>query len=99
MSAFDLFTIIMHAVDSDNLQSLLAHVILGGEMLNNIPSLPGTSVCAHECNIVTRNYADQGKHYGRGQRNRFTFKSDNWVLGKKSPTFSHHDLPVLNGEH
>lgn len=41
VSGFDLFTIIMCTVDSDNLQSLLAHVILGGEMLNNIPSLPG----------------------------------------------------------
>lgn len=95
MSVFDLFTIIMCAVDADNLQSLLAHVILGDEMLNNIPPLPGTSVCAHECNIVKRNYANQRKHYGLGQRNRFTFKSDNWVLGKKS-TCSHHDFPVLN---
>lgn len=59
--------------------------------------LPGTCMSAHECNIAKRNYVNQRKHYGLGQRNRFTLKSDHWVLSKKSTCY-HHAFPVLNVE-
>lgn len=63
LPVFDLLTVqVMQAIDSEKLDSLLAHAILCNLMLNKM-SLEVQLLCAHKCNILKGNHMVQRKHF------------------------------------